>query len=52
MKNAGNMMIFGEVSGLADCQSPDSEREWARIFKEKNIVLPQPREPKGKKETK
>ncbi len=46
--NAGNMMIFGEVSGIADYESPDSEREWARILKEKNIVLPE----KGDKELK
>ena len=42
------MMIFGEVSGIADYESPDSEREWARILKEKNIVLPE----KGDKESK
>jgi AcrR family transcriptional regulator len=39
LMNAGNMMIFGEVSGLADCESPDNEREWERILKKKNIVL-------------
>jgi len=40
LKNAGNMMIFGEVSGLADCESADHEREWARILNEKNIAPP------------
>ncbi len=39
LKNAGNMMIFGEFSGIADAESPDSMREWERIIKEKNIVL-------------
>jgi len=51
MKNAGNMMIFGEVSGLAEMDGPDHKREWARILREKKIVLPQPPDPKGKKET-
>jgi len=52
LKNAGNMMIFGEVSGIADCESPENDREWNRILREKNIVLPQPPKPKCKKETK
>lgn len=26
--------------GLADCESADHEREWARILKEKYIALP------------
>ncbi len=47
LTGAGNMMIFGEVSGIADYESPDSEREWARILMEKNIVLPE----KGDKES-
>ena len=41
MSNAGNMMIFGEVSGLAEMGSPEHEREWARILKDKNIILPE-----------
>ncbi|MHB8055890.1 MAG: TetR/AcrR family transcriptional regulator [Candidatus Aminicenantales bacterium] len=48
LKNAGNMMIFGEVSGIADCESPDNEREWERIVREKNIVLPWPPHQEGK----
>jgi len=40
MKNAGNMMIFGKLSGLADCESPEHEKEWARILRKKNIVFP------------
>jgi AcrR family transcriptional regulator len=46
LMNAGNMMIFGEVSGIADCESPDNEQEWERIIREKNLTLPE----KGKKE--
>jgi AcrR family transcriptional regulator len=41
MGNAGNMMIFGELSGLAEVGSEDHDREWARIIKEKNIPLPE-----------
>lgn len=40
MRNAGNMTIFGELSGLAEIGGPDYEREWARVLREKNIVLP------------
>ncbi len=40
LKNAGNMMIFGEFSGLADCESPDGEAAWRRLFAEKNIAPP------------
>ncbi len=39
LKNAGNMMIFGEFSGIADTESPDSRREWERVLKAKNIDL-------------
>ncbi|MBN1938217.1 MAG: hypothetical protein JW843_01425 [Candidatus Aminicenantes bacterium] len=52
MKNAGNMMIFGEVSGLAEMDGPDHEREWARILREKNVVLPKPSKTDCKKENK
>lgn len=45
LKNAGNMMIFSEVSGIADCDSTENDREWARILKEKNITLPGPKDP-------
>lgn len=47
LKNAGNMMIFGEVSGIADCESPENGWEWTRILKEKNIVLPEPQDTAG-----
>lgn len=52
MRNAGGMMIFGEVSGLADSESPESGREWARILRERNIILPQTSDPTCKKEKK
>ncbi|HVP91939.1 MAG TPA: TetR/AcrR family transcriptional regulator [Terriglobales bacterium] len=40
LNNAGNMMIHGEVTGIADAESPENEAVWTRLLKEKNIVLP------------
>ena len=37
LKNMGNIVMFAEVSGIADADSPDNEREWTRIIKEKKI---------------
>jgi AcrR family transcriptional regulator len=45
LNNAGNMMIHGELTGLADAESPETEEIWARLLREKNIVLPEPRGP-------
>jgi AcrR family transcriptional regulator len=42
LKNMGNVAMFAEVSGIADSDSPESEREWRRLFKEKNLPLPEP----------
>ncbi|HEX9903229.1 MAG TPA: helix-turn-helix domain-containing protein [Acidobacteriota bacterium] len=41
LKNMGNIVMFAEVSGIADCDSPANEREWIRIMKEKNIPFPE-----------
>jgi len=43
LKNMGNIVMFAEVSGIADFDSPENEREWLRIMKEKNIPLPETR---------
>jgi AcrR family transcriptional regulator len=45
LNNAGNMMIHGEVTGIADADSPENQEMWTRLLKEKNIVLPAPEEP-------
>jgi len=37
LKNMGNIVMFAEVSGIADFDSPENEREWLRLMKEKNI---------------
>jgi AcrR family transcriptional regulator len=42
LRNAGNMMIHGEVSGLAEAESPESKAWWARIAAEKKIDWPVP----------
>lgn len=36
LKDMGNIVMFAEVSGIADSDSPANKREWARIMKEKN----------------
>jgi AcrR family transcriptional regulator len=42
LNNAGNMMIHGEVTGIADAENPENEAVWARLLKEKNITPPGP----------
>ncbi len=42
LKNMGNSLMFAEISGVSDSESPESEREWSRLLKEKNISLPKP----------
>ena len=37
LKNMGNIVMFAEVSGIADSESPASKREWMRIMRGKNI---------------
>jgi len=44
LKNMGNIVMFAEVSGIADCDSPDNEREWARLLAEKKITRPAAKE--------
>jgi len=39
-KSMGNILMFAEVADIADCESPNNEREWTRILREKKIVLP------------
>jgi len=40
LKDMGSVLMFAEVSGLADSDSPESGREWERQIREKGIVLP------------
>jgi len=39
LKDMGNIVMFAEVSGIADSDSPDNEREWIRIMKRKKIKI-------------
>ena len=47
LKNMGNSLIFAEISGVSDAESPDSEKEWSRLLKEKKISLPESEKIKG-----
>jgi hypothetical protein len=40
LKNTANTLIFAEIAGIADCESPDNAREWSRLLLEKKIILP------------
>lgn len=39
LKDMGNIVMFAEVSGIADSDSPENEREWIRIMKLKKIKI-------------
>jgi len=39
LKNMGNIVLFAEVSGIADIDSPESRREWTRVINEKNMPV-------------
>lgn len=43
LKDMGSVLMFAEVSGLADSDSPESDKEWERQIREKGLILP-PRE--------
>jgi len=40
LKNTANTLIFSEIAGIADCESPENAREWSRLLLEKKIILP------------
>ncbi len=59
LKDMGNILMFAEVAGISDCESAANDREWARLIREKGIVVPAgaPKAPKagsapGRKEKK
>jgi AcrR family transcriptional regulator len=40
LKNTANTLIFAEIAGISDCESPDNAREWSRLLMEKKIIVP------------
>jgi AcrR family transcriptional regulator len=40
LKNTANTLIFAEIAGIADCESPENAREWSRLLLEKKIIVP------------
>jgi len=42
LKNMGNALMFAEIAGVSDAESPESKREWSRLLKERNISFPRP----------
>ena len=47
LKNMGNALMFAEISGISDAESPESKKEWSRLLKEKKISLPKSEKVKG-----
>jgi AcrR family transcriptional regulator len=40
LKDMGNVLMFAEVAGISDCESAANDKEWARLIREKGIVVP------------
>jgi AcrR family transcriptional regulator len=40
LKSMGNVLMFAEVADIADWDSPNNEKEWTRLLRDKKIVLP------------
>jgi AcrR family transcriptional regulator len=40
LMNMGNALMLAEFSGFSDAESPESKKEWSRIFKAKQIFHP------------
>jgi AcrR family transcriptional regulator len=40
LKDVGNVLMFAEVAGISDCESAANDKEWARLIREKGIVVP------------
>jgi AcrR family transcriptional regulator len=38
LRNAGNMMIYGEITGMADADSPESNDIWTQVLQEKTSL--------------
>jgi hypothetical protein len=40
LMNMGNALMLAEFSGFSDAESPESKKEWSRIFEENQIFRP------------
>ena len=40
LKDMGNILMYAEVAGIADGDSPACEAEWARLLREKGLRIP------------
>jgi AcrR family transcriptional regulator len=40
LKSMGSVLMYAEAAGIADTESPEHEKEWARLIKEENYGLP------------
>jgi len=40
LKDMGNILMFAEVAGISHCESAANDKEWARLIREKGIVVP------------
>lgn len=38
LRDMGNILLFAEVAGIADSESPANDREWERLLREKGIA--------------
>jgi AcrR family transcriptional regulator len=47
LKNMGNGLMFAEIAGVSDAESPENKKAWSRLLEEKNISLPKPEKAKG-----
>jgi AcrR family transcriptional regulator len=47
LKNMGQSLMFAEISGVSDSESPESAGEWSRLLKEKKISLTKSGKTKG-----
>lgn len=43
LRNMGNVLILAEVMGVADGDSPENEKVWKRVMREKGILWPEPK---------
>jgi AcrR family transcriptional regulator len=43
LRNMGNILILAEVMGVADGDSPENEKAWKKVMREKGVPWPEPK---------